>query len=119
MPHKVRPHLTEAQQAILQAILHIPLGYVASYGYVARQAGLPNGARQVVAALKNLPTDSRMPWHRVVNVQRKIAFPEQSELFLIQKQKLIDEGVLFTDNRINKHQMLDYLHSSPKRNDHD
>jgi methylated-DNA-protein-cysteine methyltransferase-like protein len=118
MTHKAQPPLTETQQAILQVIVNIPEGYVASYGYVARQAGLPNGARQVVSTLKKLPADTHIPWHRIINAQRKIAFSEQSDSFYSQKNKLLKEGILFNNNRINKEQMCDYMRSLPKRNDH-
>jgi methylated-DNA-protein-cysteine methyltransferase-like protein len=46
---------------------------VATYGQVARMAGLPGQARQVGYALSALENGSRIPWHRVVNAQGRIS----------------------------------------------
>jgi len=50
-------------------IRRIPAGRVATYGQVARLAGLANGARQVGYALHALPEHTALPWHRVVNAR--------------------------------------------------
>jgi methylated-DNA-protein-cysteine methyltransferase-like protein len=56
-------------QTIYSIIAHIPRGRVATYGQIARLAGLPGRARQVGFAMAALPDDTRVPWHRVVNAQ--------------------------------------------------
>ena len=83
------------QQKIWQIVAAIPAGFVASYGQVAKLAGLPNAARQVGRTLKNLPKDTRLPWHRVINSQGKISLPDSSRGYYIQKQRLEAEGVAF------------------------
>ena len=90
------------QQRIWQVISQIPRGYIASYGQVAAQAGLPNAARFVGHVLKNLPADSKLPWHRVVNAQRKISFPENSNAYQEQKSRLLAENIFFKNNVIDK-----------------
>ena len=50
----------------------IPKGRVCSYGYVAELAALGN-ARQTCRWLRQLPKDSTLPWHRVVNAQGQVA----------------------------------------------
>ena len=81
---------THHLHAIIQAI---PAGRVRSYGDVARQAGMRHGARQVARVLHNAGAD--LPWHRVVNSQRKISLTGPSAE--LQRQLLEDEGVVFDD----------------------
>ena len=54
-------------QAIYAVIARIPRGRVATYGQVARLAGIPGRARLVGFAMAALPGGTRVPWHRVVN----------------------------------------------------
>jgi len=51
--------------------------------------------------LKKLPPDSTIPWHRVLNSQGKLSFPEGSEPWLRQKQRLELEGILFLNGKIS------------------
>ena len=87
----------EARQRIWQVIAAIPEGRVSSYGQVARLAGLGRGARQVGAALRNLPSGTRIPWHRVINSQGKISLPPGSRGHALQRDRLEAEGVVFND----------------------
>lgn len=88
-------------QRILQTIHSIPKGTVATYGLIARLAGLPGKARYVGYILKTLPSESSIPWHRVINAQGKISFPKDSEAYQQQKQRLVAEGIIFTDHRVS------------------
>ena len=54
-------------QRVLATVDSIPRGRVATYGDVAREAGLPRNARFVGRVLRRLPRGSKLPWHRVVN----------------------------------------------------
>jgi methylated-DNA-protein-cysteine methyltransferase-like protein len=54
-------------QLIYSVIKRIPRGRVATYGQIAEIAGIGGHARQVGYALHALPSDSGVPWHRVVN----------------------------------------------------
>lgn len=80
----------------------IPRGRVATYGQVARLAGLSGHARQVGYALHSLATDERVPWHRVINSRGAIsprAHPGADDL---QRQLLEHEGVVFdADGRVD------------------
>jgi methylated-DNA-protein-cysteine methyltransferase-like protein len=62
-----------AYQRIYRVVRRIPRGRVASYGVVARLAGLAGHARQVGYALHRLPAESDVPWHRVINAQGRIS----------------------------------------------
>ena len=89
------------EELIFTIIASIPSGKVASYGQVATLAGYPQNARLVGRLLKEMPSDSTIPWHRVVNSQGKISFPEGASKHLEQRQKLISEGVSFNKAKIN------------------
>ena len=76
----------------------IPKGKVATYGQVATIAGNPRWARVVGYALHNNPAPGVIPCHRVVNREGKTA---DSFVFGggdVQKQMLIDEGVVFRND---------------------
>ena len=88
----------DRQQRIWQVITAIPAGRVCSYGGVAKLAGLGNGARQTAWALRYLPRDTRIPWHRVINAQGKIAMPVGSGGYREQRKRLQAEGVTFTES---------------------
>lgn len=87
------------KQRVWQAVAAIPKGKVASYGQVAALAGLPAHARFVGRVLANLPEDTRLPWHRVVNAGLGIALPEGPGARL-QRQRLEGEGVRFVGQRV-------------------
>ena len=88
----------ERKQRLWQVIAAIPAGRVCSYGGVAQLAGLGNGARQTAWALRHLPRDTRIPWHRVINSQGKIAMPPGSRGHREQHRRLREEGVRFGKN---------------------
>ena len=58
---------------IYAVVSRIPRGRVATYGQVARLAGLAGQARLVGYALSALDDRSRVPWHRVVNASGQIS----------------------------------------------
>lgn len=91
----------EAYPMIWAVVRKIPRGKVASYSQVAYAAGLPGRARMVGRALADAGVGAKLPWHRVVNAQGKIALPKSSTAYLEQKARLLAEGVLFeTSDRI-------------------
>src|SRR5215472_18757555 len=81
---------------IRDTIRTIPKGKVASYGDVARAAGFPGAARQVVWALR--ATSAGLPWHRVVGGGGRILLP--GEAGFEQRTRLASEGVRFHGDRI-------------------
>ena len=64
---------SDAYQRIYAVVDSIPRGRVATYGQVAREAGMPRNARQVGFALRTLPEGSPLPWHRVLNAKGEIS----------------------------------------------
>lgn len=67
------PDRDERRQRILAVVDSIPRGRVATYGQVAREAGLPRHARLVGRVLATLPPATRLPWHRVINSAGRIS----------------------------------------------
>ena len=85
---------------IWQVVMLIPPGKVATYGDVARHAGLPGAARRVGRALRGLPEDTAIPWHRVVNAQGKLVVPGGSAAQDRQRARLEREGIRFRGNDV-------------------
>ena len=86
---------------VWKVVSEIPSGHVLTYGEVARLAGLPSAARRVSQALRRAPRQMELPWHRVINSQGKISFPEDSSGWKRQKDKLENEGVIFLKGKVN------------------
>lgn len=85
---------TEKAVAIIK---NIPEGRVMTYGQVAKSAGSPRGARQVVRILHSMSKKHHLPWHRVVNIKGEIGLRDD-EHYSIQKLSLESEGVEFLRN---------------------
>ena len=80
----------------------IPKGKVATYGQIAKLAGLPKHARHVGFALKNMADDTAVPWHRVINSQGEISLSKEDGLGEnIQIVKLQSEGVVVLNGKVN------------------
>jgi methylated-DNA-protein-cysteine methyltransferase related protein len=81
---------------ILTVVRNIPKGRVATYGQVARLAGLPNHARLVGYALAALPSATAVPWHRVINARGEVSLRRgDAGATLEQRLRLEREGVRF------------------------
>jgi len=83
---------------IWQVVAAIPAGKVATYGGIAQKAGLARAARRVGRALRELPAATTIPWHRVVNAQGRISFPEGTASHTTQRARLETEGIRFGTN---------------------
>ncbi len=57
---------TPSQQAVYRTVAKIPYGQTASYGQVARLAGVPRAARFVGTTMANNPYPVFIPCHRVI-----------------------------------------------------
>jgi len=87
---------------ILQVVALIPYGKVASYGQIAKLAGLPKHARLVGYVLKHLDALTEIPWHRVINAQGKMSRSQVDEAGdNSQRLKLMAEGVQINADRVN------------------
>ena len=88
------------RESIWQVVHMIPSGKVATYGQIAALAGLPQAARFAGTSLKNLPTTSKIRWHRVINAQGKISLPKNSPSYKKQLQRLKEEGVIIRNGKV-------------------
>ncbi len=84
---------------ILAVVRAIPRGQVAGYGEVALRAGLPGRAR-LAAKVMSENTDPKLPWHRVLRSDGRIALPEGSKGYREQCQRLRAEGVTVVGGRV-------------------
>ena len=97
---------SESYKKIWEQAALIPAGQVASYGQVAKQAGLPRrGARMVARAVAAAPREMELPWHRIVNAQGCISIPKTSARYEQQQELLRAEGVPVKNGKldIDKH----------------
>jgi methylated-DNA-protein-cysteine methyltransferase-like protein len=88
----------ERAAAIRRVVRAIKRGNFASYGEVARRAGLPGRARLVGQVLRE--SGPQLPWHRVTGAGGRIAFPSGSKHAREQITRLAREGVQARGNRV-------------------
>lgn len=87
------------QQAVM-IIKNVPEGKVMTYGQIARLAGNPRAARQVVRILHSMSKKYRLPWHRVINTKGQISIKEdssyQDQVLSLQSEgvKVIETGIV-------------------------
>jgi methylated-DNA-protein-cysteine methyltransferase-like protein len=84
------------RRQIEHAIRSIPRGKVSTYGAVARAAGFPGAARQVVAILRR---SFGLPWQRVLGAGGQIKL--QGDSAVEQRLRLEAEGVRFRGRRVD------------------
>ncbi|MBY3622452.1 MGMT family protein [Acinetobacter sp. CUI P1] len=99
--------MTPFTEQVIRIIQSIPEGKVMTYGGVARAAGSPRGARQVVRILHSMSRKHKLPWHRVINAKGMISLTED-ESSSLQKLYLQDEGVIFDEKNVVDLQKYQY-----------
>src|SRR6478672_3084884 len=81
---------------IYAVVARVPRGRVATYGQVARLAGMAGQARLVGYALSALGDGSRVPWRRVVNAAGRISLRRDAgPAGTVQRLRLERERVRF------------------------
>lgn len=88
--------MSEFTEIVIEIISSIPSGKVATYGQIARLAGAPRSARQVVRVLNTQTRKHNLPWHRVINSKGEIAITDEYGADQ-QASLLISEGVAVSD----------------------
>jgi methylated-DNA-protein-cysteine methyltransferase-like protein len=86
----------ERRARIVSLIRSLPSGSVSTYGAIAREAGWPGAARQVVRVLRQVPG---LPWQRVLGSGGVIKLPGENGAE--QKIRLRMEGVTFRGARVD------------------
>jgi methylated-DNA-protein-cysteine methyltransferase-like protein len=82
-------------ERIYRIVERVPRGRVATYGQIARLAGLAGHARRVGYALAALDDGRTVPWHRVVNARGEISARSDPHYEDVQRVRLEREGVAF------------------------
>lgn len=98
------PPTPNRNQRVWAVVRRIPRGRVATYKQIAEHAVLPGptGPRQVGYALAALPTDTKIPWQRVINVQGRVSPRGPHDDGERQRELLALEGVqIGLDGRID------------------
>jgi methylated-DNA-protein-cysteine methyltransferase-like protein len=90
-PRELKPVYLRIQEMVRQ----IPAGRVCSYGQIAQLVGGCT-ARMVGYAMAALPAETDVPWQRVINARGKISPHGYGLGTLHQRQRLEDEGVVFS-----------------------
>ncbi|PIR42814.1 hypothetical protein COV25_00980 [candidate division WWE3 bacterium CG10_big_fil_rev_8_21_14_0_10_35_32] len=80
---------------VIKIINSIPRGKVASYGQIAVYAGAPRAARAIGMILNRLPSDTKLPWWRIVNNKGKLTIRGSIFNRNDQQSLLQAEGVQF------------------------
>jgi methylated-DNA-protein-cysteine methyltransferase-like protein len=93
--------ISKTYARIYQVVRRIRRGRVATYGQVARLAGLPGQARLVGYALAALPDESDLPWHRVVNARGAISPRAEGGWGEAQRGRLEAERVVFAGDALS------------------
>jgi len=88
--------LEDKRARVVRCIRALPAGMVSSYGAIAKAAGWPGAARQVVRILQQVPG---LPWHRVVGFGGAIKLCGENSAE--QKFRLRMEGVTFRGTRVD------------------
>lgn len=86
-------NLSPFSELVIQTILKIPPGKVATYKQIAELSGKPHAARAVSWILHSCSTKYKLPWHRVLGASGKISFEKSSHNFRKQRSLLQKEGV--------------------------
>ncbi len=84
-------------EAVRRLVSMIPPGQVASYGQIAAYIGHPRNARVVGWVLHDLPANSNVPWHRVVNKVGRITTTCLTHPANLQRLMLEEEGIEVDD----------------------
>jgi methylated-DNA-protein-cysteine methyltransferase-like protein len=95
------PRDDSALERIWDIVSSIPRGKVATYGSVARAAGLPGRARLVGFALRTAPEELNLPWHRVLGAGGRIVFARSSRQHREQARRLRSEGTAVQNGRVS------------------
>ena len=86
----------EMRESMIAAIRKVPRGYVSTYGAIAKAAGFPGAARQVV---RTLHLSAGLAWHRIVGAGGEIKLRGDSAFE--QRFRLEAECVTFRGRRVN------------------
>ena len=86
---------------IYEAVKRIPVGYVATYGTIAKLAGDKKMARAVGNALHNNPDPDTIPCYRVVNSKGELSGSFAFGGKTVQQNLLEADGIEVNDGKVD------------------
>lgn len=92
-----RRHSRDFTERVYALVRRVPAGRAVSYGGVAAILGSQRAARGVGTALSTLPSDTEVPWWRVVNRNGEISIKGEPGMAALQRKLLQHEGVRFDE----------------------
>lgn len=85
--------LSPFTRKVIDMILSIPEGKVATYQQIAGLCGKPHASRGVSWILNSCTKKYKLPWQRVLSSQGRIAFKSHTRGFALQRLALRKDGV--------------------------
>ena len=82
-------------ERVYEAVRRVPPGRVTTYGHIAALCGKPRAARTVGWALHALPSDTDVPWQRIINARGEISIGKIGLPPELQRAMLEREGIEF------------------------
>lgn len=89
------------KEKVYKIVSQIPKGKVVTYGQVSQMAGKKQFARAVGVYMKINPNTPAVPCHRVVSSKGELTGYSGIGGIKMKKLMLLNEGVLFTGNKVN------------------
>jgi methylated-DNA-protein-cysteine methyltransferase-like protein len=89
------------RETFWQVLASIPPGRVTSYGRLANLAGMGRGARLAGRWLGQLPEDTSLPWHRVLNSLGQVSLAPDTPAGKQQYERLLGEGIIVVNRRVD------------------
>lgn len=89
------------RERVYKITSQIPIGFVATYGQIAKLAGNSKAARAVGMYMKTNPFAPHVPCHRVVASDGGLTGFSAPGGIAKKKQMLLDEGVRFVGEKVD------------------
>jgi methylated-DNA-protein-cysteine methyltransferase-like protein len=81
------------REKIYRVVALVPRGQVATYGQIAKIVGC--SPREVGYAMAALPSESTVPWQRIINRHGRISVRSDGQPDTEQRRQLQQEGIFF------------------------
>ena len=89
------------RKRVEEIVAAIPSGKVATYGQVAKLAGVPGAARAVGMCMRTNKDTEAVPCHRVVGSSGKLTGYAYGDGTSTKKKMLVEEGVIFKGEAVD------------------
>ncbi|GAB5034381.1 o6-methylguanine-dna methyltransferase [Nannochloropsis oceanica] len=87
------------EELVYACVNRVPRGRVTTYGHIARLCHHPKHARHVGKALQRLPSNTHVPWQRIINASYSISSRGDGGAGArLQAARLEEEGVALTQD---------------------